>query len=170
VLREASAAQAARRRLQARGGQGRHFDLHQRSRGPDQEARGLEAPFAAADAVRAAIELPFDEGFEEGTRRFLKLVSSDSRKRSATPSSPSVKPPRSPEFRGTKARPVERVAIIARTMGGGYRDVVANAGIPVTLIETGEEQLKRGLGVMQKNYEAPRARRHPADAPASAWA
>jgi len=25
-------------------------------------ARGLEAPFAAADAVGAAIDLPFDEG------------------------------------------------------------------------------------------------------------
>ncbi len=34
------------------------------------KARGLEAPFAAADAVRAAIELPFDEGPEEGARRF----------------------------------------------------------------------------------------------------
>jgi 3-hydroxyacyl-CoA dehydrogenase len=29
---------------------------------------------------------------------------------------------------------------------------------PVTLIETGEEQLKRGMGVMQKNYEATAAR------------
>jgi len=38
------------------------------------------------------------------------------------------------------------------------------------LIETGEEQLKRGMGVMQKNYEANRrARRHSADAPPSAW-
>ncbi len=26
------------------------------------KARGLEAPFAAADAVGAAIDLPFDEG------------------------------------------------------------------------------------------------------------
>ena len=33
------------------------------------KARGLEAPFAAADAVRAAIDLPFDEGLEEGARR-----------------------------------------------------------------------------------------------------
>ena len=38
---------------------------------------------------------------------------------------------------------------------------------PVTLIETGEEQLKRGMGVMQKNYEATAARGGiPADAPA----
>src|SRR5439155_24005 len=69
---------------------------------------------------------------------------------------------------GTKPRNVERVAIIgAGTMGGGIAMSFANAGIPVTLIETGEEQLKRGMGVMQKNYEATAARGGiPADAPA----
>ena len=69
---------------------------------------------------------------------------------------------------GTKPRNVERVAIIgAGTMGGGIAMSFANAGIPVTMIETGEEQLKRGLGVMQKNYEATAARGGiPADAPA----
>ena len=69
---------------------------------------------------------------------------------------------------GTKPRPVERVAIIgAGTMGGGIAMSFANAGIPVTLIETGEEQLKRGMGIMQKNYEATAARGGiPADAPA----
>ena len=42
---------------------------------------------------------------------------------------------------------------------------------PVTLIETGEEQLKRGMGVMQKNYEATAARGGiPADAPAKRMA
>ena len=69
---------------------------------------------------------------------------------------------------GTKPRNVERVAIIgAGTMGGGIAMSFANAGIPVTLIETSEEQLKRGMGVMQKNYEATAARGGiPADAPA----
>ena len=69
---------------------------------------------------------------------------------------------------GTKPRPVKRVAIIgAGTMGGGIAMSFANAGIPVTLIETGEEQLKRGMGIMQKNYEATAARGGiPADAPA----
>jgi 3-hydroxyacyl-CoA dehydrogenase len=69
---------------------------------------------------------------------------------------------------GTKPRHVERVAIIgAGTMGGGIAMSFANAGIPVTLIETGEEQLKRGMGVMQKNYEATAARGGiAADAPA----
>src|SRR5229473_6728637 len=133
------------------------------------KARGLEAPFAAADAVGAAIDLPFDEGLKKEREGFLKLVSSDQSKaqRYAFFSErEAAKVAGVPE--GTKPRKVERVAIIgAGTMGGGIAMSFANAGIPVTLIETGEEQLKRGMGVMQKNYEASAARGGiPADAPA----
>jgi 3-hydroxyacyl-CoA dehydrogenase len=73
---------------------------------------------------------------------------------------------------GTKPRPIARVAVIgAGTMGGGIAMSFVNAGIPVTLIETGEEQLKRGMGIMQKNYEATAARGGiPADAPAKRMA
>uniref|UniRef100_UPI000365A6AF 3-hydroxyacyl-CoA dehydrogenase n=1 Tax=Bradyrhizobium sp. WSM4349 TaxID=1040988 RepID=UPI000365A6AF len=54
---------------------------------------------------------------------------------------------------------------------GGIAMSFANAGIPVTLIETGEEQLKRGMGIMQKNWEATAARGGiPADAPAKRMA
>ena len=132
-------------------------------------ARGLEAPFAAADAVGAAIDLPFDEGLKKEREGFLKLVASDQSKaqRYAFFSErEAAKIAGVPE--GTKPRQVERVAIIgAGTMGGGIAMSFANAGIPVTLIETGEEQLKRGMGVMQKNYEATAARGGiPADAPA----
>src|SRR5436853_1657 len=133
------------------------------------KSRGLEAPFAAADAVGYAIDLPFDEGLKKEREGFLKLVASDQSKaqRYAFFSErEAAKIAGVPE--GTKPRPVERVAIIgAGTMGGGIAMSFANAGIPVTLIETGEEQLKRGLGVMQKNYEATAARGGiPADAPA----
>src|SRR5205085_327466 len=77
------------------------------------KARGLEAPFAAADAVRAAIELPFDEGLKKEREGFLKLVSSDQSKaqryaffaeREAT------KIAGVPD--GTKPRKVDRVAVL----------------------------------------------------------
>jgi 3-hydroxyacyl-CoA dehydrogenase len=133
------------------------------------KARGLEAPFAAADAVGAAIDFPFDEGLKKEREGFLKLMNGDQSKaqRYAFFSErEAAKVAGVPE--GTKPRNVERVAIIgAGTMGGGIAMSFANAGIPVTLIETGDEQLKRGLGVMQKNYEATAARGGiPADAPA----
>ncbi|WFU40418.1 3-hydroxyacyl-CoA dehydrogenase NAD-binding domain-containing protein [Bradyrhizobium sp. CB82] len=133
------------------------------------KARGLEAPFAAADAVGYAIDLPFDEGLKKEREGFLKLLTSDQSKAQRYAffaEREANKIAGVPE--GTKSRPVERVAILgAGTMGGGIAMSFANAGIPVTLIETGEEQLKRGMGIMQKNWEATAARGGiPADAPA----
>ena len=132
-------------------------------------ARGLEAPFAAADAVGAALDLPFDEGLKKEREGFMKLVTGDQSKAQRYAffaEREAAKVAGVPE--GTKPRKVERVAIIgAGTMGGGIAMSFANAGIPVTLIETGDEQLKRGMGVMQKNYEATAKRGGiPADAPA----
>ena len=39
-------------------------------------------------------------------------------------------------------------------MGGGIAMCFANAGIPVTILETSEEALKRGLDIVAKNYQA----------------
>ncbi|WP_316181706.1 MULTISPECIES: 3-hydroxyacyl-CoA dehydrogenase NAD-binding domain-containing protein [unclassified Bradyrhizobium] len=137
------------------------------------KSRGLEAPFAAADAVGYAIDLPFDEGLKKEREGFLKLLTSDQSKAQRYAffaEREAAKIAGVPE--GTKGRKVERVAIIgAGTMGGGIAMSFANAGIPVTLIETAEEQLKRGMGIMQKNWEATAARGGiPADAPAKRMA
>ncbi|MCS3764538.1 3-hydroxyacyl-CoA dehydrogenase NAD-binding domain-containing protein [Bradyrhizobium centrosematis] len=137
------------------------------------KSRGLEAPFAAADAVGYAIDLPFDEGLKKEREGFLNLVASDQSKAQRYAffaEREAAKIAGVPE--GTKSRPVNRVAILgAGTMGGGIAMSFANAGIPVTLIETGEEQLKRGMGIMQKNWEATAARGGiPADAPAKRMA
>ncbi|UPK20597.1 3-hydroxyacyl-CoA dehydrogenase NAD-binding domain-containing protein [Bradyrhizobium sp. 131] len=137
------------------------------------KSRGMEAPFAAADAVGYAIDLPFDEGLKKEREGFLKLVASDQSKAQRYAffaEREANKIAGVPE--GTKPRPVNRVAILgAGTMGGGIAMSFANAGIPVTLIETGEEQLKRGMGIMQKNWEATAARGGiPADAPAKRMA
>jgi len=136
-------------------------------------ARGLEAPFAAADAVGAAIDLPFEQGLLKEREGFTKLLTSDQSKAQRYAffaEREAAKVANVPE--GTKARPVALVAIIgAGTMGGGIAMSFANAGVPVTLIETGEEQLKRGMGIMQKNWEATAARGGiPADAPAKRMA
>ncbi|XUM24158.1 3-hydroxyacyl-CoA dehydrogenase NAD-binding domain-containing protein [Bradyrhizobium oligotrophicum S58] len=137
------------------------------------KSRGLEAPFAAADAVGYAIDLPFDEGLKREREGFLKLLTSDQSKAQRYAffaEREAAKIAGVPE--GLKGRKVERVAIIgAGTMGGGIAMSFANAGIPVTLIETAEEQLKRGMGIMQKNWEATAARGGiPADAPAKRMA
>ncbi|MEW6641437.1 MAG: 3-hydroxyacyl-CoA dehydrogenase NAD-binding domain-containing protein [Pseudomonadota bacterium] len=135
--------------------------------------RGLDAPLACAEAVSWVFDVPFDEALKRERESFLKLVAGDQSKaqrHAFFAEREAAKIDGVPD--GTKPRKVERVAIIgAGTMGGGIAMSFANAGIPVTLIETGEEQLKRGLGIMQKNYEATAARGGiPADAPAKRMA
>lgn len=65
----------------------------------------------------------------------------------------------------TPRRPVDKVGVIgAGTMGGGISMNFLTAGIPVTIVETRQEALDRGIGVMRANYERSAARgRFPAE-------
>lgn len=55
----------------------------------------------------------------------------------------------------TPQRPIAKVAVIgAGTMGGGIAMNFLNAGLPVTLLETKQEALDRGIATIRKNYEA----------------
>jgi len=139
----------------------------------NKRSRGLEAPLAATEAVSHSLDQTFDQALTSERELFMKLMNGDQSKaqRYAFFSErEAAKVSGVPD--GTKPRKVEQVAIIgAGTMGGGIAMSFANAGIPVTLIETGDEQLKRGLGIMQKNYDATAARGGiPADAPAKRMA
>jgi len=50
--------------------------------------------------------------------------------------------------------PVNKAGVIgAGTMGGGITMNLVNAGIPVTIVETSQEALDRGLKVVRGNYE-----------------
>ena len=122
--------------------------------------RGLEAPLACAEAVSWTLDVPFDEALKKERESFLKLVAGDQSKAQRYAffaEREAAKVSGVPE--GTKPRKVEQVAIIgAGTMGGGIAMSFASAGIPVVLIETGQEQLDRGLGIIKKNYEATAAR------------
>lgn len=57
----------------------------------------------------------------------------------------------------TKETPVSTIKSVgvigAGTMGGGIAMNFLNAGIPVTIVETGQEALDRGLGIIRRNYE-----------------
>ena len=54
----------------------------------------------------------------------------------------------------TPTLPIKKVGVIgAGTMGGGISMNFVNAGIEVVIVETKQEALDRGLGVVRKNYE-----------------
>lgn len=55
---------------------------------------------------------------------------------------------------GTPHRPIKTVGVIgAGTMGGGISMNFVNAGMTVKIVETKQEALDRGLGVVRENYE-----------------
>ena len=117
--------------------------------------RGFEARFKAVDAV-AKIVLPYDEAIEaeravfrecQGTpeARAMRHVFFSDRQAARHPSIP----------KDTPAGTVEKAAVIGcGTMGGGIAMNFANAGIPVTVLETSEEALEKGLEVVAGNYAA----------------
>ena len=118
--------------------------------------RGRDAPAACVEAVRNAITLPFEEGLKRERELFRKLVAGDQSKAQRHiffAEREAARVPGIPE--GTKPRPIATGAVIgAGTMGGGIAMCFANAGIPVTIIETGRDLLQRGLDRVAGNYRA----------------
>ena len=54
----------------------------------------------------------------------------------------------------TATLPVAKVGVIgAGTMGGGIAMNFLNVGVPVTIVETKQDALDRGLATIRKNYE-----------------
>jgi 3-hydroxyacyl-CoA dehydrogenase len=118
--------------------------------------RGRDAPTACVESVRNAIVLPFDEGLKREGELFRRLVAGDQSKAQRHiffAEREAARVPGVPE--GTKPRPISTAAVVgAGTMGGGIAMCFANAGIPVTLIETGRDLLQRGLDRVAANYRA----------------
>jgi 3-hydroxyacyl-CoA dehydrogenase len=116
--------------------------------------KGLKAPKAAIDAIRMTLDVPFEEALKRERQAFIELLGTDESKAQrhaffAEREAAKVldMPP------GTKGRDVRRAAVIGGgTMGGGIAMCFANAGIPVTLIETTDEALKAGLAKVEQNY------------------
>ncbi len=130
-------------------------------------ANNFPAPLRCVDAVGAAATMSFEEGMRVEHDAFVELVQTpESRalRHSFFGERAASKIPDIPE--STPLRPIRSAAVIgAGTMGGGIAMNFVNVGIPVTILETSQEALDRGLGVVRKNYEnsAKRGRLKPED-------
>src|SRR6266404_4484143 len=115
---------------------------------------GRDAPAACVEAVRNAITLPFEEGLKREGELFRKLVTGDQSKAQRHiffAEREAARVPGIPE--GTNPRPITSAAVVgAGTMGGGIAMCFANAGIPVTIVETGRDLLQKGLDRVAANY------------------
>jgi 3-hydroxyacyl-CoA dehydrogenase len=113
------------------------------------------APLKCLEAIEAAAKQPFDKGIEVERNAFVLLVN--------TPESKALRHGFFGERAASKIadidadlplREISRVGVIgAGTMGGGITMNFLNAGLPVTLLETKQEALDRGLATIRKNYE-----------------
>ncbi len=123
-------------------------------------ARGLDAPTAALEALRSTLDVPFEQALEGERKKFMDLRGGEQSKAQrhmffAERDAAKV----AGVGKDVKPREIRQVAVIgAGTMGGGISMSFANAGIPVTVVEAAEDALKRGFGVMEKNYKTSASR------------
>ena len=114
------------------------------------------APLKCLDAIEASVTKPFDAGIAAEREGFNALVN--------TPESKALRHAFFGERAASKVadigtdvkpRDIRQVGIVgAGTMGGGIAMNFLNAGFPVTIIETKQEALDRGVATIRGNYEA----------------
>jgi 3-hydroxyacyl-CoA dehydrogenase len=118
--------------------------------------KGQFAPGQIIKCVEAAINLDdFDEGLKKEGELFIECLMHPQREAmihiffgERAASKISDVPADTPSM------DIKKAGIIGSgTMGGGIAMCFANAGIPVHIIDQDEENLKRGLSVIEKNYD-----------------
>ncbi|MDA8445399.1 3-hydroxyacyl-CoA dehydrogenase NAD-binding domain-containing protein [Paracidovorax valerianellae] len=119
-------------------------------------AKNFPAPAKCVDAVEAATKRKFADGIAYERELFMNLM--------WTPESRALRHLFMAERAASKIadvpsdtpkRDIRKVGVIgAGTMGGGIAMNFLNAGIPVTILETKQEALDRGIATIKKNYES----------------
>ncbi|MCH7831626.1 MAG: enoyl-CoA hydratase/isomerase family protein [Proteobacteria bacterium] len=120
----------------------------------ERRARGLIAPWYCIDSVENAVKLPFDEAMNKERQYFVECRESDQSKAQRHIFFAERQAAKIPGIAKEPApRPIETAAVIGcGTMGGGLAMNFANAGIPVTVVETDPQALEKGLAVIAKTY------------------
>jgi 3-hydroxyacyl-CoA dehydrogenase len=119
-------------------------------------ARGARAPYAAVEAIEAALTLDFDAGSVRERELFADCVTSTQSRALVHLFFAEREAAKIPDIpKDTPVREIARAAVVgAGTMGGGIAMSYANAGIPVLLKEADEAALERGLATIRKNYQS----------------
>jgi len=117
--------------------------------------KGFEAPEACIEAVKAAIDLPYEEGVKKERELFGKLVTGTQSKALRHVFFAERAAAKIDDIPAdTPVLPVKTVGILgAGTMGGGIAMNFLTAGYAVTILEREQEALDRGVSIIRKNYE-----------------
>jgi 3-hydroxyacyl-CoA dehydrogenase len=118
-------------------------------------SKNYPAPLKCIEAVAASVDKPFEEGIRVERAGFTELLmgpESRALRHAFFGERAASKIADVPE--DTPRRKIAKVAVIgAGTMGGGIAMNFLNAGLPVTILETKQEALDRGIATIRKNYE-----------------
>ncbi|KAF1013082.1 MAG: 3-hydroxyacyl-CoA dehydrogenase NAD-binding domain-containing protein [Burkholderia sp.] len=119
-------------------------------------AQQYPAPHKCIDAIEAGVLKGFDQGLIHERECFMALVQ--------TPESRALRHAFFGERAASKisdvpidtpVRKIRKLGVIgAGTMGVGITMNFLNVGLPVTVLETKQEALERGIATIRKNYEA----------------
>ena len=119
-------------------------------------ARGFDAPYACVDCVEKALSMPYAEALKNERAVFNRLRESDqsaAQRHAFFAEREVAKIPDVPK--DTPALPIATAGVVGcGTMGGGIAMSIANAGLPVTVLESSHEALDRGMAIIRKNYAA----------------
>jgi 3-hydroxyacyl-CoA dehydrogenase len=119
----------------------------------EKKSRGLFSPLKVIEAVRAGLEMPFDEALANERQLFLQCIDSPQRTGLIHAFFAEREVVKVPEVKTVAPRAVTSVGVIGGgTMGAGIAVSVLDAGLPVTMIERDDETLARGRQNVEKVY------------------
>ncbi len=130
--------------------------------------RGLDAPPAIVASIKAATQLPFDEGASREREIFLQLREGPQNEALRHVFFAERQTAKVPGVETATPRKFTSAAVIGSgTMGSGITIALLQAGLPVTLYERDSAALERGLShiakVLEGNVKADRMSRQAAD-------
>ena len=119
-------------------------------------ARGFDAPYACVDCVETTLTMPYAEALKNERVVFHRLRESDqsaAQRHAFFAEREVAKIPDVPK--DTPVRPIATAGVVGcGTMGGGIAMSIANAGLPVKVLESSPEALDRGMAIIRRNYAA----------------
>lgn len=117
------------------------------------KARGLFSPLKIIECVKAAVELPFDQGLAKERELFVQCLESPQRQGLVHAFFAERETAKIPEAKAAAPRAFSTLAIIGGgTMGAGIAVAALDAGYPVTMVERDAESIARGQANVEKVY------------------
>ncbi|MBS0508643.1 MAG: enoyl-CoA hydratase/isomerase family protein [Proteobacteria bacterium] len=118
------------------------------------KTRGLFSPAKIIECVRAAVELPFEQGIKRERELFLECLNSPQRQGLVHAFFAERETAKIPEAKAATPRALAKIAVIGGgTMGAGISVSALDAGLSVVMIERDAESIARGRKNVEKVYD-----------------